>query len=113
MRPTLSCPDGSEWVYPDPRRIELVLRKLTLANWYAVYEREPNHYLQVALGGVHERRVGEYIFEHRAGSPEEHYRTVLTDLRVIVSVFHQYARGVDGWRDAVAWERYDVPTPGG
>jgi hypothetical protein len=57
--------------------------------------------------------VGELIVEHRDGSPDRHRRVVVTDLRLVVTAFQQYARGDGAWRTALPWERYDVPSTGG
>lgn len=48
---------------------------------------------------------GSYVVEYRAGSPEEHYGTVVGDLRTAHALVTGWAFALPEWQSTVTWER--------
>jgi hypothetical protein len=100
----LSMADGSVLDHPDALALRNNVGRLSPANWYAILEREPEHYLQVGLGRNAGVPDGRYALEHRDGSADRHYRCVVTDLGEVVEAFVSFAGGL-AWADQFAWQR--------
>ena len=51
------------------------------------------------------QRGGHYLVERREGAPEEHWATVVADMRATHRLVTGWAFGVDDWNAHVDWVR--------
>ncbi|MGW1537091.1 hypothetical protein [Streptomyces aureus] len=88
----------------DPDVIERAVGRLSAENWFLILERSDGHFLQVGHGpnaGVPE---GGFAVEHREGSPEHHYRCVLSERGQVAALFADYASGTTTWSVDARWD---------
>jgi hypothetical protein len=97
--------DGSVIDRPDPQAVSTWVGRLSSANWYAILERGPEHYLQAGVGRNAGVPGGRYALERRDGSAERHYRGVVVSLDVVVEAFVGFASGRLDWAERLDWQR--------
>lgn len=49
--------------------------------------------------------AGEFVVEFRDGSPDQHFGTVVHDLRATHDLITAWSFGRDGWREAADWNQ--------
>ena len=65
-------------------------------------DRSGQTYIQTA------RPEGDWVVEHRDGSAERHFRTLVADMQAVQGLMTSWASDLDDWRTAVAWERVTI-----
>jgi len=89
----------------DQQVLASAIRNLSDSKWYAILRRGAEEYIQVGLGPQAGVRSGHYAIEYRAGSPEEHFRTVVSDVVEVVRTFAEYLDGNDAFPTCHSWKR--------
>jgi len=100
--------DGKELRNPDPTDIERELRRVGRDNWNVVLESRPGVLVQVGYGEDAGVRPGWYALEYREGSPERHYRAVVSDLSELIQAFQAHLSGEEGWKRKFSWRAIDT-----
>jgi hypothetical protein len=80
----LTTADGRTINNPTGQALHRALASLSVNNWYAILERHDGWYLQVGYGTEADTRPGWYALERQDGGHDEHYRTIVTDLREVL-----------------------------
>jgi hypothetical protein len=101
----LTSRDGSLVVDPDLPALREGLQRLSSQNWFAILEVRPEWYVQVDFGPQAGAPEDQYGLEYRAGSPQEHYRCIVSDLDDVVSAFDGFGPTETAWREQFRWER--------
>ena len=101
----LEASDGSRIFNPTSDEIDLQVRRITRANWYAWLERDEGVYVQLGLGPRAGAPEDRYSLEYRDGSAEQHYRVFVDNLDDAVVAFRGFASGDATWRTAHSWTR--------
>ncbi len=108
--------DGDSWDDPSEDEIRRRYAWLNLNSPFLVMERldvppteAGEHYLQLGL----EDDLG-MVVEYREGGPADHYRASVAvpgeqgGDEIVIPVLLGWAAGRPGWRDRLAWVRWDV-----
>jgi hypothetical protein len=67
-------------------------------------EGEPGWFVQVGIGpDAGNVPPGRFALEYREGSPDRHYRTLVTSMDQVVTVFTGFAWGDDSWKATISW----------
>ncbi|MER5398913.1 hypothetical protein [Streptomyces sp. NPDC002599] len=88
----------------DPDVIERAVHRLSEDNWFLILEGCGGHFLQVGHGPNAGLPAGGFAVEHRDGSPERHYRCVLSERGQVAALFADYASGATTWSVDVRWD---------
>jgi hypothetical protein len=107
--PTLRATEatGDSWDDPDADKLRDLIRELTPDNRFLVVERHDRislwqHYMQVYLNDD-----ASYDIEFREGGPQTHFRVQHTKADEAADVLVRWATDEKGWREALAWQRWD------
>jgi hypothetical protein len=101
--------DGSVIDNPEPGDLRRLLQQVSERNWYAILEREPGWYVQVGIGEhAGPVRAGKFAVEYREGTPDRHYRALVTSLDDVVTVFERFATGEQPQVSTFAWKRLSL-----
>jgi len=71
----------------------------------AILRRGAEEYIQVGLGPQAGVRSGHYAIEYRAGSPEQHFRTLVSNVEEVVGTFAQYLDRDEAFSARHSWRR--------
>lgn len=100
----LSTENGTVIDDPTPEDISITLAKLKAkGNCFAIFERRDEHYFQTL-----KESARKYIVEYRAGSADQHYHAVTSDLNAVTQAFQAFAEDRDTWRKQFTWEKLDL-----
>ena len=95
----LRTPPGRPWRFeltsergrpvrdPGPEDVRKAVTRLSANNYFAVLTRADEWYIQVGYGEQAGTRPGWYALERRDGSPDQHYRAVVTSIEDVVRAF--------------------------
>ena len=93
---------------PDLDVIERAVRRLSAENWFLILERRLGRYLQVAQGPNAGLSANGFAVEHRDGSPDRHYRCVLSEKDQVATVFADFASGEAAWSVDARWDKVSM-----
>lgn len=88
---------------PDPETVRRAIAGLSSDNWFVLLEEAPGRFLQVGIGESAGAGAGGYAVEFRDGSPEEHYRVVVSDRDQVTSLFAAFHRDPSVRPAAASW----------
>jgi hypothetical protein len=98
---------SENWTLIDNPTNEQITATLELlnadGNSFALLEITDMIYLQ-----TRSRADSDYIVEYQAGSLEQHFQATIADLKLLASLFHDYADGNNRWHSKCDWERLDL-----
>jgi hypothetical protein len=106
--PRLQLADGSVIHDPDRQAIENSIHGLSRKNWYVVFLRSENNYIQAGCGEQAGARSDQFVLEYRDGSAEEHWRTTTYSLEKLSFAFLEYFNGTMDWTAQFVWTRLEV-----
>ncbi|WP_307521843.1 hypothetical protein [Streptomyces umbrinus] len=93
---------------PDPDVIERAVRRLSSENWFLILEKRLGRYLQVGQGPNAGLSAGGFAVEHRDGSPDRHYRCVLSEKDQVATIFADFASGEAAWSVDTRWDKVSM-----
>lgn len=96
---------------PDLDVIERAVRRLSAENWFLILERRLGRYVQVAQGPNAGLSANGFAVEHRDGSPDRHYRCVLSEKDQVATVFADFAGFASGeaaWSVDARWDKVSM-----
>jgi hypothetical protein len=93
---------------PDLDVIEHAVHGLSAENWFLILEKGRGRYLQVGQGPNAGLTTSGFAVEHRDGSPDRHYRCVLSDKDQVAMVFADFASGRTVWSVDAQWAKVQL-----
>jgi hypothetical protein len=93
---------------PDRDVIERAVRRLSAENWFLILEKRLGRYLQVGQGPNAGLSAGGFAVEHRDGSPDRHYRCVLSEKNQVATIFADFASGEAAWSVDARWDKVSM-----
>jgi hypothetical protein len=98
--------DGSTVNSPNSEDLRQLLQRISPQNWYAYLERQPGWFVQVGIGqNAGNVPPGQFAIEYREGE-NGHYRTLVTSLDDVATLFEGFAADDQTWKTAFPWTRY-------
>lgn len=104
----LTSARGRPFQDPDADLIRRVLVHLSSDNYYAVLTRVDDWYIQVGYSEQAGTRAGWYALERRDGTPDQHFRTELTNVEEVVQAFVGFLEGDPTIAVRFSWRPYAV-----
>lgn len=104
---SLECFSGEVIRNPSVARIGEEIRSLTSDKWYTILEVAPQRYIQIGYGKEVGVRRGEFALEYRDGSPDRHWRTVISDADMAVAAFIAFLRGDLTRKGGMSWQKVE------
>jgi hypothetical protein len=93
---------------PDLDVIERAVHRLSVENWFLILEKRLGCYVQVGQGPNAGLSTSGFAVEHRDGSPQRHYRCVLSEKDQVAAIFADFASGEGAWSVDVQWEKVSL-----
>ncbi|MEV0218042.1 hypothetical protein [Streptomyces sp. NPDC050704] len=93
---------------PDLDVIERAVRRLSAENWFLILEKRLGRYLQVGQGPNAGLSASGFAVEHRDGSPDRHYRCVLSEKDQVATIFADFASGEAAWSVDARWDKVSM-----
>ncbi|MGA5445468.1 hypothetical protein ACPCVO_02325 [Streptomyces umbrinus] len=93
---------------PDLDVIERAVGRLSAENWFLILEKRLGRYLQVGRGPNAGLSASGFAVEHRDGSPDRHYRCVLSEKDQVAAIFADFASGEAAWSVDVRWDKVSM-----
>ena len=104
----LTSAQGRSFRDPDVELIRKVLTRLSADNYFAVLTRSDEWYMQVGYGERAGARHGWYALERRDGSPEQHFRTDLSNIEDVIQAFAGFCQDDPTIPRRFAWRPYAI-----
>lgn len=105
---SLSLADGRNIDGPSLGLIEECVRGLSEKDWFVVFKRRPDFYIQIGFSDKAGAPRGHYVIEYRDGAPDRHWRAFASSKDELVPAFIEYVQGGMRWTGEFRWKRVNL-----